>query len=60
MEAARNILVINDEAHHCYREKPPEADDEELRGGKTCRAIVALHRWARFHQTDCLGRLLDL
>jgi type III restriction enzyme len=28
----KNILVINDEAHHCYREKPPEADDEELKG----------------------------
>lgn len=28
----KNILVMNDEAHHCYREKPPEADDEELRG----------------------------
>jgi len=28
----KNILVLNDEAHHCYREKPPEADDEELRG----------------------------
>src|SRR5712692_436658 len=24
----RNVFVINDEAHHCYREKPdPEADD---------------------------------
>src|SRR4051794_14669154 len=22
----KNILVINDEAHHCYREKPKEAD----------------------------------
>jgi type III restriction enzyme len=28
----KNILVINDEAHHCYREKPQEADDEELKG----------------------------
>jgi type III restriction enzyme len=28
----KNILVINDEAHHCYREKPPEADDQELKG----------------------------
>jgi type III restriction enzyme len=28
----KNILVLNDEAHHCYREKPAEADDEELRG----------------------------
>ncbi|MEI7527108.1 MAG: DEAD/DEAH box helicase family protein, partial [Mariniphaga sp.] len=29
----KNILVINDEAHHCYREKP-EVDevDEELKG----------------------------
>lgn len=27
----KNILVINDEAHHCYREKP-EDDDEELKG----------------------------
>ncbi|MFZ5627972.1 MAG: BPTD_3080 family restriction endonuclease [Spirochaetota bacterium] len=23
----RNILVINDEAHHCYREKPGDAED---------------------------------
>ncbi|MBI2918966.1 MAG: DEAD/DEAH box helicase family protein [Chloroflexi bacterium] len=28
----KNILVLNDEAHHCYREKPPEADDESLKG----------------------------
>ena len=28
----KNILVLNDEAHHCYREKPPEEDDEELKG----------------------------
>jgi type III restriction enzyme len=28
----KNILVINDEAHHCYREKPPEEDDDELKG----------------------------
>ncbi|MBW0004511.1 MAG: DEAD/DEAH box helicase family protein [Hyphomicrobiales bacterium] len=27
-----NILAINDEAHHCYRAKPQEADDEELKG----------------------------
>lgn len=26
----KNIVVINDEAHHCYREKPAEEDDEEL------------------------------
>ena len=24
----KNILALNDEAHHCYREKPPEEDEE--------------------------------
>lgn len=28
----KNIMALNDEAHHCYREKPPEEDDEELKG----------------------------
>ncbi len=28
----KNILAINDEAHHCYREKPKEPDDEDLKG----------------------------
>jgi type III restriction enzyme len=28
----KNILVLNDEAHHCYREKPNDEDDEELKG----------------------------
>jgi len=28
----KNILVLNDEAHHCYRERPREEDDEELKG----------------------------
>ena len=28
----KNILAINDEAHHCYREKPQEIDDEDLKG----------------------------
>jgi type III restriction enzyme len=28
----KNILVLNDEAHHCYREKPGDKDDEDLRG----------------------------
>jgi len=25
----KNVLVINDEAHHCYREKPDEDDDDD-------------------------------
>ncbi len=28
----KNILIINDEAHHCYREKPKDAEDEHLKG----------------------------
>ncbi len=28
----KNILVLNDEAHHCYREKPADEDDEDLSG----------------------------
>jgi type III restriction enzyme len=28
----KNVLVLNDEAHHCYREKPIDADDETLTG----------------------------
>ncbi|MGH8546570.1 MAG: BPTD_3080 family restriction endonuclease, partial [Gammaproteobacteria bacterium] len=28
----KKILVINDEAHHCYREKPDKEDDGDLKG----------------------------
>jgi hypothetical protein len=29
----KNVLVLNDEAHHCYREKPGEEDrEEDLKG----------------------------
>ena len=28
----KNILVINDEGHHCYREKPGEDDVSALKG----------------------------
>ena len=30
--AMKNVLVLNDEAHHCYREKPDKEDDEKLKG----------------------------
>jgi type III restriction enzyme len=30
--AMKNVLVLNDEAHHCYRERPLDDDDEDLRG----------------------------
>ncbi|HEV3236900.1 MAG TPA: DEAD/DEAH box helicase family protein, partial [Gemmataceae bacterium] len=28
----KHILVLNDEAHHCYREKPDADDNEDLKG----------------------------
>jgi len=28
----KNTMVINDEAHHCYREKPESTEDHELKG----------------------------
>jgi type III restriction enzyme len=28
----KNILVLNDEGHHCYREKPRDPEEEELKG----------------------------
>lgn len=28
----KNILVLNDEAHHCYREKPDHGDEGDLAG----------------------------
>lgn len=28
----KNIVVINDEAHHCYRERPGSHDEDELKG----------------------------
>lgn len=28
----KNIMVLNDEAHHCYREKPNTGDEKDLKG----------------------------
>ena len=28
----KSILVLNDEAHHCYREKPETGEDDDLKG----------------------------
>ena len=28
----KNVMVLNDEAHHCYREKPGETDEGDLKG----------------------------
>lgn len=34
----KNVLVLNDEAHHCYREKPGEKEDEALKGDDRAEA----------------------
>lgn len=34
----KNILAINDEAHHCYREKPTHDDEGELKGEEETEA----------------------
>lgn len=28
----KNIMAMNDEAHHCYREKPGDGDEDKLKG----------------------------
>ena len=28
----KNVVILNDEAHHCYREKPGEGEEGELKG----------------------------
>jgi type III restriction enzyme len=35
----RNILAINDEAHHCYRAKPGAEEEEELKGDEKEEAV---------------------
>ena len=32
LQGFKNIVALNDEAHHCYREKPGEPDEESLTG----------------------------
>lgn len=34
----KNIIVLNDEAHHCYREKPDNDDIEDLKGDEKKQA----------------------
>lgn len=64
----KNVLVINDEAHHCYREKPPtESDEETLKGDERKEAEQnneAARLWISgleaVHRKLGLARVLDL
>jgi type III restriction enzyme len=63
----KNIIVLNDEAHHCYREKPGEVDepdltaDDKLEAEKNSEAarlwITALAEHRSHHHGD---RIADL
>src|SRR5690606_10367863 len=34
----KNVVVLNDEAHHCYREKPGESDESKYQGDEKAEA----------------------
>jgi type III restriction enzyme len=63
----KNILVINDEAHHCYREKPGDPDEEQKKGDERKEAEKnkeAARLWISgleaVKRTLGLNRVLDL
>ena len=63
----KNILAINDEAHHCYREKPNHAPEGELKGDDKKEAEKnneAARLWISgleaVNRTLGLARVLDL
>ena len=64
----KNILALNDEAHHCYREKPPDEDEEgPLKGDDRKEAEKnreAARVWVSgleiIQQKLGIGRVIDL
>jgi type III restriction enzyme len=63
----KNILAVNDEAHHCYRERPKAADDESLKGDEKKEAEKnneAARLWISgleaVNRKLGLGRVIDL
>ena len=64
----KNVLVLNDEAHHCYREKPSEEDEEgPLKGDDRTEAAKnkeAARVWISGLETVRrklgIGRVIDL
>ena len=63
----KNVLVLNDEAHHCYREKRGERDEETLKGDERKEAEKnreAARLWISgleaVNRTLGVGRVLDL
>ena len=63
----KNVLVLNDEAHHCYREKRGEGDEAALRGDERKEAEKnreAARLWVSgleaVHRKLGVGRVIDL
>jgi type III restriction enzyme len=63
----KQILAINDEAHHCYRQKPADPDDEALKGDERKEAEKnneAARLWVSgleiVNRTIGLSRVVDL
>ena len=63
----KNILAINDEAHHCYREKPLDPDEEALKGDEKKEAernLEAARLWISgleaVNRKLGLSRVIDL
>ena len=63
----RKILALNDEAHHCYREKPGEKQEETLRGDDRKEAkknTEAARLWISgletVHRELGINRVMDL
>ena len=63
----KHVLVLNDEAHHCYREKRGETDEAALKGDERKEAEKnreAARLWISgleaVHRTLGVGRVIDL
>jgi type III restriction enzyme len=63
----KQVLALNDEAHHCYREKPPDPNDEALKGDERKEAEKnreAARLWISgleaVNRTLGLSRVIDL
>ena len=63
-----NILVLNDEAHHCYREKPAEESEEDVLRGEEKKEAEKNRQAARVWISSLetvqdrlgIGRVIDL
>ena len=64
----KNILALNDEAHHCYREKPPDEDEEGPLKGDNGKEAKKNREAARVWMSGLqiiqrklgIGRVIDL